>query len=135
MSKEIKYLVLEMSVGMACYELILGIAAWFLHKPMGFALGPALAGILAGFFCDILMLIHMAHITERAVDSMDEGYANKTTLVQGMVRKVVFIAVLLLLVSITQINAVTMIMGALALKAGAYLQPAVHKIFLKIAVV
>ena len=38
MSKEIKYLVLEMSVGMACYELILGIAAWFLHKPMGFAL-------------------------------------------------------------------------------------------------
>lgn len=132
MSKEIRHLVLEMSVGMACYELILGAVAWLLHKPMEFAIGPAWLGILAGFFCDVLMLIHMAYITERAADSMDESYANKITVAHAMIRKVVFIVVLLFLASMPGINAVAMIIGALALKAGAYLQPAVHKTLLKI---
>lgn len=132
MSKEIRRLVLEMSVGMACYELILGAAAWFFHKLMEFAIKPVWLGLLAGFLCDVLMLIHMAYITERTADSMDEGYANKTTVVHAMIRKVIFIAVLLLLAVTTQINEVAMIIGALALKTGAYLQPVVHKIFLEI---
>lgn len=131
MSKETKHLILEMSVGMACYELILAVAAWFLQDSMKFAIGPAWLGLLAGFFCDILMLVHMAYITEHVADSMDEGYASKKTIVHAILRKIVFVIVLLILGTRPQINAVAMLLGALALKAGAYLQPLVHRAFSK----
>ena len=75
------------------------------------------------------MLIHMAYITERAADSMDEGYANKSTVIQSMIRRVVFIIVLFVLGSRPQIDAVAMIIGALGLKAGALCQPIVHRTF------
>ena len=73
------------------------------------------------------MLIHMARITERAAASMDESYANKTTVVQSMIRRVIFIIVLFFLGSRPQIDAVAMIIGALGLKAGALLQPITHR--------
>ncbi len=73
------------------------------------------------------MLIHMASVTERAADSQDEVYANKTTMVQSVIRRVVFIAALFILGSRPQVDAVAMIIGALGLKAGAFLQPAVHR--------
>ena len=109
-------LVLEMSIGMFLYTLILGILAAVFHgglERMGFALLPVLLGLLCGFLADVFMLIHMAHITERAAASMDESYANKTTVVQSMIRRVVFIAALFFLGSRPQIDAVAMIIGAL----------------------
>lgn len=128
MSKDIKRLVLEMSAGMLCYVLILGLLAWMFHGMLGIALGPALTGLAAGYLADVAMLIHMAVITERVADSMEEAYANKTTLVHAMVRKVIFIIVLLFLGTRPQINPVAMILGALGLKAGAFLQPLVRAI-------
>lgn len=128
MSKDIKHLVLEMSVGMLCYVVILGLLAAVFHGTLGLALGPVLLGLAAGFLSDVLMLIHMAVITERVADSMDEAYANKTTVVHAMVRKVVFIIVLVFLGTRPQINPVAMILGALGLKAGAFLQPFIHSI-------
>lgn len=131
MSKETKRLVLEMCVGMFCYVLILGVVSVLFHERLGFRLGPVLVGILAGFAADVLMLVHMAYITERAADSMDEVYANKTTLVHSMVRKVVFVIALVYLGTRPQVNPVAMIIGALGLKAGAFLQPLVHRAFLR----
>jgi hypothetical protein len=96
---------------------------------MGFSTGPVLAGLFCGFAADVAMLIHMAYITERAADSMDEGYANKSTVIQSMIRRVVFIIVLFVLGSRPQIDAVAMIIGALGLKAGALCQPIVHRTF------
>ena len=60
---------------------------------------------------------------------MDEGYANKSTVIQSMIRRVVFIIVLFVLGSRPQIDAVAMIIGALGLKAGALCQPIVHRTF------
>ena len=79
MNDNLKHLVLEMSVGMFAYVLILGILALIFQNGLaaiGFPLGPVLLGLLLGFVADALMLIHMAYVTERAVDSQDEGYAN-----------------------------------------------------------
>ncbi len=132
MNDNLKHLVLEMSVGMFAYVLILGILALIFQNGLaaiGFPLGPVLLGFLLGFVADALMLIHMAYVTERAVDSQDEGYANKTTVVQSAIRRVVFIIALFILGSRPQIDAVAMIIGALGLKAGALLQPSVHRIF------
>ena len=129
MTKETKNLVLEMSVGMLCYVFILGIGAWCLHYKAEFAIQPVFLGLAAGFAADVLMLIHMAYITERAIDSMDPAYAQKTTVIHTMVRKIVFIVILLFLGSRPQIDAVAMIIGALGLKAGAFLQPMIHRAF------
>ena len=128
MSNHLRHLVLEMSVGMFAYVLILGVLAVIFQNglgSMGFLLGPVLVGLFLGFLADVLMLIHMASVTERAADSQDEVYANKTTMVQSVIRRVVFIAALFILGSRPQVDAVAMIIGALGLKAGAFLQPAV----------
>lgn len=131
MSKEIKHLVLEMCVGMFCYVLLLGVASLLFHEKLGFLLAPALVGLLAGFVADVLMLIHMAYTMERAADSMDAVYANKTTLIHGILRKVIFVIVLVFFGTRPQVNPVAMIIGALGLKAGAFLQPLVHRAFLR----
>lgn len=130
MSSQLRHLVLEMSVGMFAYVLVLGVLAVVFRNSlgsMGFALGPVLAGLFLGFAADVLMLIHMAGVTQRAADSQDEAYANRTTVVQSVIRRLVFIVALFLLGSRPQIDAVAMIIGALGLKAGAFLQPAVHR--------
>ena len=130
MTKEIRRLVAEMCVGMFLYVLALGILAVIFRRGlagMGFVLGPVLVGLLAGFLADVAMLIHMAVVAERATDSRDEAYANRITVVQSVLRKAVFVAVLFFLGSRPQVDAVAMIIGALGLKMGAFLQPAVHR--------
>ena len=130
MSSHLRHLVLEMSVGMFAYVSVLGVLAIVFRNglgSMGFALGPVLAGLFLGFAADVLMLIHMAGVTQRAADSQDEAYANRTTVVQSVIRRLVFIVALFILGSRPQIDAVAMIIGALGLKAGAFLQPAVHR--------
>lgn len=134
MSSRLKHLVLEMSVGMFAYVLILGGLAIIFQNGLagaGFSLVPVLTGLFLGFAADVAMLVHMAVVTERAADSRDEGYANKMTVIQSAIRRVVFIIVLVILGSRPQIDAVAMIIGALGLKAGALLQPTVHRTFFK----
>ncbi|MCI9146879.1 MAG: hypothetical protein HFG73_01250 [Hungatella sp.] len=134
MSSHLKRLVLEMSVGMFAYVSILGALAVIFQDGLagaGFLLSPVLVGLFLGFAADVVMLVHMACITERAAGSRDEGYANKTTVVQSALRRVVFIAALFILGSRPQIDAVAMIIGALGLKAGALLQPVVHRTFFR----
>ncbi len=131
MTKEIRRLVAEMCAGMFLYVLALGILAVIFRRGlagMGFALGPVLLGLLAGFLADVAMLIHMAVVAERATDSRDAGYANRITVVQSVLRKIIFVVVLFFLGSRPQIDAVAMIIGALGLKMGAFLQPAVHRV-------
>ncbi len=132
MTDSLKRTVAEMCAGMFLYVLLLGILAVVFRGPLasvGFSTGPVLGGLAAGFFADAAMLVHMAVVAERAVDSRDAGYANRFTVVQSLIRKIVFVAVLVFLGSRPQIDAVAMIIGALGLKAGAFLQPAVHRTF------
>lgn len=132
MTDSTKQLVLEMSIGMFLYVAVLGILAAVLRDGlagMGFALFPVLLGLICGFAADVFMLIHMAQVTERVASSMDEGYANKTTVIQSVIRRVIFIIALFTLGSLPQIDAVAMIIGALGLKAGALFQPMIHKTF------
>ena len=132
MTDNTRHLVVEMSIGMLFYTVVLAVLAVVFKggmARMGFSTGPVLSGLFCGFAADVAMLIHMAYITERAADSMDEGYANKSTVIQSMIRRVVFIIVLFVLGSRPQIDAVAMIIGALGLKAGALCQPIVHRTF------
>ena len=56
MSSSLKHLVLEMSVGMFAYVLLLGILAFLFQNGLagiGFLLKPVLAGLFCGFAADV----------------------------------------------------------------------------------
>lgn len=129
MSKDTRNLILEMSVGVIAYNLFLTVLAPVICPRLGTPVMPVVLGLAIGMAADILMLIHMAVITERVLDSRDENYANTTTVVHSILRKVVFVAVAVVLLKTPQVNIVAMIIGAMGLKAGAYLQPFIHKSF------
>ena len=56
--------------------------------------------------------------------SGDAAYANRTTVIQSIGRKVIYILLLLLILwRIPEINVMAVVLGTMGLKAGAYLQP------------
>lgn len=129
MSKETKELVLEMCVGIVGFNLIMGLLAAVICPRMGYQAGSILLGLLLGAVGAIGMLTHMAVITERVLDTHDEGYANRTTIIHSVARKLIFMAVLVLVIlKVPQINALAIVVGAMGMKAGAYLQPIVHRL-------
>ncbi len=131
LSRSTKQLLVEMSIGIILYNLLLGVLAWVILSGTSYQVSSVLWGLLAGAVGAILMLIHMAVIMERALDSQNESYANKTTVVQGMIRKVILVAALLLCWRVFRVNPLAMVIGIMGMKAGAYLQPLIHKILSK----
>ena len=129
LSRSTKRLLVEMSIGIILYNLLLGVLAWVILSGTSYQVSSVLWGLLAGAVGAILMLIHMAVIMERALDSQNESYANKTTVVQGMIRKVILVAALLLCWRVFRVDLLAMVIGAMGMKAGAYLQPLIHRIF------
>lgn len=128
-SKETKRLLLEMSVGIVLYNLVLAVLAVVLLPRFSYPVVPVLIGLLAGAIGAVLMLIHMAVTTERALDSQNESYANKTTVIASMIRKIALVAALFLCWRVFRADLLAMVIGAMGMKAGAYLQPLVHKAF------
>ena len=88
LSRSTRKLLFEMSVGIVLYNLLLGVLAWVFLPGISYPVLPVLGGLLAGAVGAILMLIHMALTTERALESQNESYASRTTIIQSMIRKV-----------------------------------------------
>lgn len=129
LSKPTKKLLLEMSVGVLIHNVILGILAFLVLPKTSYPMIPALIGLAVGCVGAVVMLVHMAVITERTLETRSEAYANKTTVIQGLVRKVVLVAVLLWLWRWFQLDLLATVIGIMGMKTGAYLQPIVHKVF------
>ncbi len=132
MTKETRRLVAEMSVGMSLYVLALALLAVIFRSILaaaGFSLYPVLLGLAAGLAASVIMLVHMSLVAEKALDSRDEAYANRITVIHSVVRKVVLVAILFLLGASRKVDIVAMALALFGLKAGAFLQPAVHRVF------
>ncbi|MDO5418145.1 MAG: hypothetical protein Q4F29_13160 [Lachnospiraceae bacterium] len=128
MTDETKKLVLQMSVGTLLWNLILAAAGFFLAPVLGWTRSSVLLGLGLGFVCAEGMLVHMAVITERVLESGNPGYANKTTVMHSMIRKLAYIVLLVLVLwKLPQINALAVVLGTMGLKAGAYLQPVLFR--------
>ena len=127
LSKSTKRLLAEMSAGIIFYNVILVILAVLLLPKVSYPVVPVIMG-LVGASGAICMLVHMAVMTERVLDSGSESYANKFTVAQSMLRKLVFVAVLLICWKVLKIDLLAAVIGAMGMKAGAYLQPLVHRI-------
>ena len=128
LSKSTKRLLAEMSAGIIFYNVILVILAVQLLSKVSYPVVPVIMGLVVGAAGAICMLIHMAVMTERVLDSGSESYANKFTVAQSMLRKLVFVAVLLICWKVLKIDLLAAVIGAMGMKAGAYLQPLVHRI-------
>lgn len=128
MTDRTKQLFLQMSAGIFLWNLLLAAAGFILAPALGWTRSSVLLGVLLGVVCAELMLFHMAVITERVLSSGNEAYANKTTLVHSILRKLVFFVLLaVILWKIPQINALGVVLGVMGLKAGAYLQPVLFR--------
>lgn len=127
MEDNTKRLLCEMSIGVACYNIVLIILAYPASIQLDFLWKPAVAGLLVGMTADFLMLIHIAVIAEKVLLYGDEQYANRTTLIHSMIRKVLFVIMILLFWNVPYVNVLAIIFGAMGMKAGAYLQPVIHR--------
>lgn len=128
LSKSTKRLLFEMSIGIILYNLLLGILAVILLPRVPYPVIPVVLGLAVGAAGAILMLIHMAVMTERALESQNENYANKFTVMQSLLRKLVFVAALFFCWRVLKVDLLAAVIGAMGMKAGAYLQPLVRKI-------
>ena len=131
LSRSTKRLLVEMSIGIILYNLLLGVLAWVFLPRTSYPVWPVLWGLLAGAVGAVLMLIHMAVTTERALESQNESYASKTTIVQSLIRKVVLMAALMFCWRVFRVDLLAVVIGIMGMKAGAYLQPLIHKILSK----
>ena len=137
LSRPTRRLILEMSVGVILYNVVLSVLAWIFHPKLEQILQPwypaeampVVLGLMLGAAGAVLMLVHMAVMTERVLESRNEVYANKTTVMHSMIRKLVFVAALFFFWNWFRINLLAMVIGAMGMKAGAYMQPLIHKVF------
>ncbi|MCI8658653.1 MAG: ATP synthase subunit I [Lachnospiraceae bacterium] len=129
LSRPTKKLLFEMSIGIVLYNVLLGVFAWMFLPMFSYPVFPVFEGLLVGAVGAVLMLIHMAVTTERALESQNESYASKITVVHSLIRKIVLMAALFFCWRVLHVNLLAVVIGAMGMKAGAYLQPLIHRIF------
>jgi hypothetical protein len=128
LSKPTKRLIVEVSVGVILFDIILGVAAVLICPKASYPVVPVLKGLCVGAVAAILMLIHMADTTERALSSGDPDYAKKVTIAQSMIRRVVFLAGLAVCWYVLKADLLATVIGTMGLKPAAFLQPIIHKV-------
>ncbi len=128
MERTTKVLVAEVSAGILAHNVLCAVLAGiFFPEPSVFA------GLFLGMVCGIFMIVHMAFCLERSIDTGDYSAANKKTVAGSLIRNFCYLVLLLVILwrFPDKINVLAVVIGALGLKTGAYLQPAVHRIFCK----
>lgn len=129
LSRSTKHLICEMSVGVAVYNAVLMLLAVLLLPRFGYPVFPVVSGLAVGAAGAVFMLIHMAVTAERVLDTGNENYANKNTVFHSMIRKLVFIAAIFFCWRTFHADLMAAVIGAMGMKAGAYMQPLVHRFF------
>lgn len=125
MEKSTKIMVLEITAGIIFHNLVCVVLAFFFFRR-----GPVFSGLLVGMVGAVLMLLHMAYCLERAARSPDSGEAGRKTAGGVLIRGICYMAVLTVALwkFSDRINVLAVAVGALGLKTGAYLQPAVRRL-------
>ena len=76
----------------------------------------------------IFMMVDMARTTEDALASKNEKYAMRTTMLHSFVRKAVLVVVVFIFWKSKYVNVLGIVFSIFGIKAGAYLQPLIHKL-------
>ncbi|HOO27077.1 MAG TPA: hypothetical protein PLU43_01325 [Lachnospiraceae bacterium] len=88
-------------------------------------------GLWTGIAAALIMAVHMAYALDTALSLGEKGaaaYIRKKSIV-----RYVLVCILLVLAGITNFGSpVTLLLGVMGLKTGAYLQPVTHKMIIKL---
>ncbi len=115
---------LEMWLGTVLFGVVCQVGlVWFLKDKLGYSLGLWL-GIVAA----LLTILHLSVSLDKALD-LGEGGAKKHMVTQNLVRYFVLIIFLVVLMITDFANPLAAFLGLMGVKAGAYLQPVLHKVF------
>ena len=110
------------------YEVLLMVVAGFVAKPLGYTVSSLELGIVVGILVMIFMMVDMARTTEDALASKNEKYAMRTTMLHSFVRKAVLVVVVFIFWKSKYVNVLGIVFSIFGIKAGAYLQPLIHKL-------
>ncbi len=118
MSEKTKRQVAGMSTGILIHNMTL-----LLICLIFFRTASVVSGVLIGAALAEILLISIARSTELCVESADGAYSSKKMVIHSLIRSLCAIVLVCLLWKFTTINVLTVVLGTLGLKTGAYLWP------------
>lgn len=130
MEKVTKNLIIEVLVGIVVFTVAVMLAALFLYpQPSVFA------GLLLGMLLALSAFLSMALVLVNAMKSSDPKIVQRNSIIGTSIRYLLLIAILVIVIVYfqSQINPVALVIGVFGLKAGAFLQPVIHKITVRFA--
>lgn len=125
MEKATKNLIVEVSAGIVIFTAVLLLGSFFLYPR-----ASVFAGLLLGMVLALAMFLSMALVLDRSMKSQDPRTVQKRGIVSAAVRYLLLIAILVIVINwfSDRFNPVAVVIGVLGLKAGAFLQPVIHRI-------
>lgn len=127
MLRRINHALPELIMGILLFGVVVQAAGiWFVTDKIRYT-----TGLWIGIACAVGMAIHMAVILQDAMELHENGARGKVT-IQYLIRYVVIVIVFFLTAYLNLGNLITLFIGVMGLKAGAYLQPLTHKVISKI---
>ena len=119
----------ELLMGILIYGVIVQITGvWFVADKIRYS-----SGLWIGIGTAMGMAIHMAVVIEDSVSLMIEKKARAKATVHSLIRYFAVVIIFLLMMYFHLGNLVTGFIGVFGLKAAAYMQPFMHKIFLRLS--
>lgn len=128
MFKRINAVLSELLCGIIFYGIVVQLAGvWFVADKLRYT-----SGLWIGIVLSAGMAVHMAVVLNDAADIGVEEPARKKVAIQSVLRYLVVVIVFFVTAQWKLGNLITLFIGVMGLKAGAYLQPLTHKVVLKL---
>lgn len=128
MLKRINRALPELVAGIIIYGLVVQAAGvWFIADKLRYS-----TGLWIGIFTAVGMAIHIAVILEDAVSQMAANKVRSKVIIHSMLRYILVVVIFFLVAYLNLGNIITLFVGAMGLKVGAYLQPFTHKAIQKL---
>lgn len=128
MLKRINAVLPELIWGILIYGIVVQFTGiWFVNDKLSYS-----SGLWIGIAMAAGMAVHMAVVLNDAADISAEEAAKKRVIFQSTLRYAVVVVLFFLTAYFRLGNLITLFIGVMGLKAGAYLQPLTHKAILKL---
>lgn len=118
----------DLLIGILIYGIVIQAAGiWFVKDKLHYS-----SGLWIGIATAMAMAYHIALIIAESVDAPDPEKARVRIIAKGILRYAAVVIVFSVTMYFDLGNLVTLFIGVMGLKISAYLQPALHKVLIKV---
>lgn len=118
----------ELLLGILLYGIVIQVTGvWFAQDRLRYS-----SGLWIGIVTAMAMAYHIARIIAETIDCMDAHKARVQITAKGIMRYAVVVVVFSITMYFDLGNLVTLFLGVMGLKISAYLQPALHKLKIRV---